>query len=82
MTRYMQDKFNTLSVNAKFLVDDSPYFVIHYISEKIRLDISCESSAGQTIRMKCQTLVSLNILKNKEYFNMSSAAGATIFPRK
>ena len=52
------------------------------MSEKIRLDISCESSAGQTIRMKCQTLVSLNILKNKEYFNMSSAAGATISPPK
>ena len=34
-------------------------FISSYLSEKISLDITCESSAWQTIRMKCQELFSL-----------------------
>ena len=37
--------------------------MINYISEKIRLGISCELSAWQTIHMKCQALFSLKIRK-------------------
>ena len=42
-----------------------------YLSKKIRLDFSCESSAGQRIHMKHQVLFSL---KNNENISMSSAA--------
>ena len=37
-----------------------------FFSEKTSLDISCESSAWQTIHMKCQDLFSLNNKKNLE----------------
>ena len=43
-----------------------------YSSEKIRLVISCELSARQTIHMKCQALFSLK----KKYFKVLSAAVA------
>ena len=33
-----------------------------FLSEKIRLDISCESYVQQTVQMKCQALLNL---KNK-----------------
>ena len=36
----------------------------HYLLEKIRLGISCELSAMQTIQMICQALISLT--KNKQ----------------
>ena len=39
--------------------------VLHF-SEKIRLDISCESSAKQTIHLKCQVLFSLKNNKKLE----------------
>ena len=35
-----------------------------FFSEKTSLDISCESSAWQTIHMKCQDLFSLEKKKN------------------
>ena len=35
----------------------------HRHSEKIKLNISCESSARQMIHMKCQALFSLNNVK-------------------
>ena len=42
---------------------------------KTNLDISCESSAKQTIHMKYQDLFSLKIKKKKyKNFKMSSAA--------
>ena len=54
-------------------------FFYYYFSEKIRLDISCESSARQMIHMKYQALISL---KNKEkIMRMSSPAGAISFLR-
>ena len=46
---------------AKFVVDDILKFFV--FSEKTSLDISCESSAKQTIHMKFQDLFSL---KNRE----------------
>ena len=46
---------------AKFVVDD--ILKIFVFSEKTSLDISCESSAKQTIHMKFQDLFSL---KNRE----------------
>ena len=39
------------------------YFFFVYFSEKIRLDISCESSARQTIHMKCQASFFIYFLK-------------------
>ena len=52
----------TLKVSITTAADD-------IFSEKTSLDISCESSAWQTIHMKCQNLLSLKIKKNR----MSSA---------
>ena len=40
--------------------------VFYYFSEKTSLDISCESSAWQTICMKCQDLFSLKKKKKKK----------------
>ena len=34
-------------------------FFFYYFSEKIRLDLSCEALARQTVIMKCQVLFSL-----------------------
>ena len=48
------------------------YFIFFYFSEKISLDISCESSAKQMSHMKCQDLFSLKIYIKK--FNISPAA--------
>ena len=39
-------------------------FLVFSISEKISLDISCQSPAWQTIHMKCQDLFSLANKKN------------------
>ena len=54
----------------RLLADDlhemSTCFFFNF-SEKTSLDISCESSAWQTIHMKCQDLFSLKI-KNKISF--------------
>ena len=42
------------------------YFFFFYFSEKTSLDISCESSAWQTIDMKCQDMFSLKKKKKKK----------------
>ena len=65
----------TVKASSKTAADDILFF-FHYFSEKIRLDISCELSARQTVHMKCQALFPL---KNtfKKNFNMSSAAAVT-----
>ena len=49
--------------NTLTLKQESHFFV--YFSEKIKLDISCESSARQAIHMKCQILFSLKNLYEK-----------------
>ena len=61
--------FLPLKRQAKFVVND-----IHFISEKTNLDISCESSAKQTIHMKCLDLFSLENKNEKKKKKMSSAA--------
>ena len=54
----------------KIVADDSLFFLFLFLycfPEKIRLDISCESSARQMIHMQCQALSSLKILiKNND----------------
>ena len=50
-------KFNSKR-QAKFVADNI-YFYFFNFSKKTSLDISCESSAKQTIRMKYQDLFSL-----------------------
>ena len=52
---------------------DDNYFHFFNFSKKTSLDISCESSAKQTIHIKYQDLFSLKNLKKKK-FKMSSAA--------
>ena len=53
-----------LKVPITTAADDNS-LTFFYFSEKTSLDISCESSAKQTIHMKCQDLFSL---KNKKKF--------------
>ena len=48
-----------------------------YFSEKTSLDISCESSAKQTIHMKCQDMFPLKKKKIKKFKKLSSAAVVT-----
>ena len=50
-----------------------------FFSEKIILDISCESSAGQTIHMKCQALFTV---ENKKNIEMASAVVVGSWPFK
>ena len=42
------------------------FFFFHYFSQKICFEISSESSAWQTIHMKCQEIFSLKNKKKKE----------------
>ena len=42
------------------------FFFFFYFSEKTSLEVSCESSAWQTIHMKCQDLFSLKNIKKIE----------------
>ena len=51
----------TIKVKSKIAVDDILNYFWGYFSKKIKLDISCESSARQMIHMKCQVLFSLKI---------------------
>ena len=60
---------------AKFVADDILIFFF-FFSEKTSFDISCESSAKQTIHMKYQDLFSLKNKKNK-IKKLSSAAVVT-----
>ena len=48
--------------------DNLEYFFFYCFSEKIRLDLSCESSAGQRIHMKYKVLFSS---KDKSEINKS-----------
>ena len=52
----------TLKVPSRIAADDTFIFLL-YCLKKIRLDVSCESSARQRIHMKYQALFSL---KNNE----------------
>ena len=54
----------TLKVPITTAADDN-FFFFFYFSEKTSLEISCESSAWQTIHMKCQDLFSLKNKKKK-----------------
>ena len=60
----------TLKATITTAADDS-FFYFFYFSEKTSLDISCESSAMQTIHLKCTDLFSLK--NRKKFFRMSSA---------
>ena len=53
----------TLKAPSKIVANDIQIFF--FFSEKTSLDISCESSAKQTIYMKCQDLFSLKNKKKK-----------------
>ena len=46
--------FLTLKVPITTAAEDPFNFYYYYYSQKISLDISCESSAKQMIHMKCQ----------------------------
>ena len=54
-------KFLLLKYQAKFVADD---ILMLFSSHKNCLDISCESSAKQTIHIKCKELFSMKT-KNK-----------------
>ena len=61
----MQESRRHLSLKAQITTaaDDNFLSFFFYFSEETSLDISCESSAQQTIHTKCQDLFSL---KNKK----------------
>ena len=46
-----------------------------YFSEKTNLDIACESSAKQTIHMKCQDFFLKNKKKNKKMLSAAVVIG-------
>ena len=48
---------NPLSAMQKFVADILNFFIYCLFSEKISLDILCESSAWQMIHMKCQGFI-------------------------
>ena len=56
MSMLFTSLFVTLKVLNKNVADDNLNF-LKYFSEKIRLGISCESSAKLTIHMKFQALI-------------------------
>ena len=59
----------------KFVADILNFlFIIIYFSEKISLDISCESSAWQMIHMKCQDFILWK--KNESIFSAAVVTGA------
>ena len=60
----------TLKAPSKICSRRQSKIFIFYFSEKTSLDISCESSAWQTIHMKCQDLFSF---ENKKRSKLSSA---------
>ena len=59
-----------LKCQAKFVADNilNFSFIIIYFSEKISLDISCESSAWLMIHMKCQDFILWEKNKKKYFF--------------
>ena len=54
LIKYLLKQFLPLKCHAKFVADDIQIF----FSEKISLDISCKSSAKQTIHMKYRLVFS------------------------
>ena len=62
-----------LKVPITTVADDIHEYFFHYFSEKIRLDVSSESSARQRIHLKHQALFSSKH-KSKKKIKMSSAA--------
>ena len=52
-----------LKCQIEIAADETLIFFYFYLLKKIRLDVSCESSAGQRIHIKYQVLLSL---KNSE----------------
>ena len=60
-----------LKSNAKIAADNTDFFFKFYPSMKIRLDVSCEASAGQKIRMKYKVKFFLKTLE--KYSRLSSA---------
>ena len=56
----------SLEAPIKIAADDTIIIFYFYLSKKIRLDVSCESSAVQRIQMKYQVLFSLK--NNEEIF--------------
>ena len=55
----------TLKAPSKICSRQHSFFFFFFFFREKSLDISCESSAKQTIHMKCQDLFSLKIKKNK-----------------
>ena len=62
-----------LTLKAPWKICSRRHSIFFYFSEKTSLDISCESSAKQTIHIKCKDLFSLKN-KKKNYKKLSSAA--------
>ena len=60
---------------TKIAADDTLIFFYFYLSKKIRLEVSCESSAEQRIHLKHQVLFSL---KNNENIFMNVSAEVVI----
>ena len=57
--RQVENIFLTLKAPVMTAADDIHKYFFHCFSEKIRLDVSSESSARQRIHMKNQALFSL-----------------------
>ena len=53
--------------------DDILEYLLFYLSEKIKLKITCEFSARQMIDMKCKALFFLNKCKKNKKGSMSFA---------
>ena len=68
----------TLKAPIKTAADDSLEFFKKFFSEKIRLDILCESSARQKIHMKHQALFSWNGKCKKRKKNMKGSSAAIL----
>ena len=60
MLRYQTPGKSAIPFTLKAPADDTLNFFFNFFSEKIILDISCESSAGQSIHIKHHALFSSN----------------------
>ena len=56
----------TLKAPSKIAADDTFIIFYFYLSKKIRLDVSCESSAKQVIHIKYQSLFYQKKKKKKQ----------------
>ena len=73
VTVYIHQKFLTHKAPSKICSRRHSKFFFYFL-EKTSLAISCESSAKQTIHMKCQDLFSLKNKKKIKNKKLSSAA--------